>query len=361
MKKFNEYEVIIYKKKGAQAHSDKVVLKECITSISISKKEDTSTAEARVEIEYENVPKAIFAGGNHQIIDNFAKIEIYINKKIQFTGVIKCYTQDSESKIMSLTCHDMYYRLNNTLENEKKWYDVKATTIIQEICKMANLELHVLGGEDYLVKKLECSVGTTFHDIIYNLVETMYAKIRCGKDGIILLEYQYPPYIEEDHSLNRYDFEYISNRDLKKDNWGRDATRMKNIIQVKCNNKYTIYESPSMTKYLNGERWVEQCENPLATTEKLRQKVAGQKFLDMWRESTSINIEVVKGEIEQDLGKVIKLKSIYNYSGYYLVVGLDVSISSDGYFDTLQLRGMRDCRKVYTECKKIGQGFLKES
>lgn len=356
MKKFK---VVIYKKTGSQSFSnkneEKIILSQCITSIDINKKEDTSVGEATIKFQYENVDLANFGGGDKGIVDNFAKIEVWIENKIQFTGVIKRYSRNTETKIFTLFCHDMYYRMNNTCRKPIRWQNTKASQIISCVCRLAGLELKILGGEDYIVKILEIDIGTMFHDIISNLIETMHARIRCSKSGVILLEYQYPPYDEKYHERNHYDFYYKSDINIENDDSScRDATQMRNFLKISCEGKWILYEDEVMTKYLNGENWLETYENPLATTAALKFKVAGQKFLDMWRESTSISILPVVGDPEMDLGKIARVVS-KGYSGYYLIIGIDTSITDNGYTDTLQLRGMRDATKIYLRCKKVDE------
>lgn len=356
--------IIVYKKKGKGAFFNQekdcsLVLKECLTEINLNKKEDTSTAEATIKFQYENIPIANFAGGAKGIIDNFAKIQVLINDKIQFTGVIKRYVKNTETKIMTLYCHDLYYRMNNKCNKKLIWNQVYASNIIKDVCeKHAGLELKILGGEDYIVNKLECDVGTRYHDIIANLIQTMHCRIRCSKNGIILLEYQYPPYDEKYHEKNHYDFYYKTDINVSEDSTSsRDATCMYNLLKIICGNKWVLYEDEVMTTYLNGEYWLTEIENPLATTEALKFRVAGQKFLDFWRESTAINILPCTGNDEIDIGKVVKLMS-QGYSGYYLIIGIDTVVDSSGYRDTLQLRGMRDAHKIYRRCIKVSEGII---
>ncbi|HGG0418327.1 TPA: hypothetical protein ACJFE8_003132 [Clostridium sporogenes] len=356
--------VEFYKKNGYQAFengdANKITLEHCLVSVKINRTLTTPTAEATITAQYENLPTAIFAGGTQGIVDNFAQVKIYIEDVIQFTGVMKKYVYDVENKTIEMTCHDMYYRMLNLCDRELKFYNTTAADIISTVVSDAKCNFYRSGGTNYSVSKLECEIGTMYNDIINNLVETMHAKIRCAKNGTIILEDQYPPYDESNHENNHYDFEFDSQINLSNDKSSRDAGLLRNILKICCNDKYSIFESKAMTSYLNGERWIDVMDNPLATTEDLKRKMAGQKFLDMWRNSTDINIVPVKGIPTMDLGKVAKVSSKALYSGYYLIVGVSTEINADGYIDTLQLQGMRDKTKVYDQCIQIGSGRLKQ-
>ncbi|WP_243129277.1 XkdQ/YqbQ family protein [Hathewaya massiliensis] len=354
--------VEIYKKNGyrgfKEEDSDKLILEESLLNIRLSRSEGTPTGEAIVVAQYENLDTPLFGGGDKGIIDNFAQIKVYVNKKIQFTGVIKKYTYDTDQKTMELTCHDMYYRMLNSTDKELKFYNKTAVEIITTVAQEAGLNIVRTGGNDYVVPKLEVDIGTMFHDIIEAIVETMHAKIRATKDGTILLEDQYPAYDEVNHENNKYDFDLNTEYNIADDKAGRDASLMRNILKIVCNDKYTLFEDTSMTKYLNGERWVDTIENPLATTEALRKAVAGHKYLDMWRKSTGISIVPVAGTSEMDIGKIARVRSKGTYSGYYLIVGVDTEITADGYTDSLQLQGMRDKTTIYNIPTKIGSGSV---
>lgn len=354
--------VEVYKKNGYKGFkeddSNKITMEESLISIRMNRTESTPTAEATVVAQYENLPTAIFAGGDKGIVDNFAQIKIYVNKNIQFTGIIKNYTYNTDEKTIELSCHDMYYRMLNTTDKKLKWSNTKASQIISSVVSEAGLNLTITGGKDYIVPKLEIDIGTMYHDIISALVETMQARIRATKDGTILLSDQYPEYDEVHHENNKYDFTLDTEYNIASDNAGRDANLMRNILKIVCNDRYTMYEDTNMTKYLNGERWVDSIENPLATTELLRKAVAGYKFLDMWRNSTGISVVPTCGDDEMDLGKVARVKSKGTYSGYYLVVGVTTEISANGYDDSLQLQGMRNKHTIYNIPTKIGEGIV---
>lgn len=355
--------VEFYKKNGYRAFEEgdanKVILEHSLISVKINRSLDTPTAEATITAQYENLPTAIFAGGTQGIIDNFAQVKIYIDDVIQFTGVMKNYDYNTLDKTIEMTCHDMYYRMLNLCDKEVKFYNKTAADIISTVVSDAKCNFYRSGGTNYTVSKLECEIGTMYNDIITNLVETMYARVRARKDGTIVLEEQYPLYDESNHELYPYDYT-ITTSDLSSETASRNANLLRNILKICCNDEYSIFESKTMTSYLNGEKWVDIIDNPLATTQELKQKAAGHKFLDMWRGSTALNILPVKGTPNIDLGQVIKIVSNDRGNGWYLIIGINTEVSANTYTDTLQLQGMRDKRKVYDQCNLIGSGKLKQ-
>ncbi|EKS4343210.1 hypothetical protein [Clostridium sporogenes] len=356
--------VEFYKKNGYQAFengdANKITLEHCLVSVKINRNLTTPTAEATITAQYENLPTAIFAGGTQGIIDNFAQVKIYIEDVLQFTGVIKKYDYNTLDKTIEMTCHDMYYRMLNLCDKELKFYNKTAADIISTVVSDAKCSFQRSGGNNYTVSKLECEIGTMYNDIIGNLVETMYARIRANKNGAIILEEQYPAYNESNHEANHHDYVLSVDTNLSSETASRDSSLMRNILKICCNDKYSIFESKAMTSYLNGERWVDIIDNPLASTPLLKQKVAGYKFLDMWRESTSLNVVPVAGIPNIDLGQVVKLVNNQRGNGWYLIVGISTEINADTYLDTLQLQGMRDKTKVYDQCIQIGSGRLKQ-
>ncbi|MGU9539653.1 hypothetical protein ACQX0N_11880 [Clostridium tepidum] len=356
--------VVISKKNGYRAFEEgdasKITLEHSLVSVKINRTLTTPVAEAIVVAQYENLPTAIFMGGTQGIVDNFARIEIYIEGILQFTGVIKNYDYNTEQRTIELKCHDMYYRMLNMCSTPLKFNNMLATSIISNVVTNAKCNFHRSGGVDYTVPKLECDIGTMYHDIISNLVATMYARIRATKNGTIVLEDQYPTYTEGAWDENHFDYTVSSDTNLAQETASRDANLLRNILRIENNEEYTLFENESMTTYLNGEKWLDIIENPLATTEKLRQKVAGHRYLDMWRNSTSLAILPVAGIPTIDLGQVIRLISKSRGKGYYLVIGINTEISADKYTDNLQLQGMRDKRKVYNMAKIIGRGKVKQ-
>ncbi|AKA70128.1 hypothetical protein [Clostridium scatologenes] len=359
-----EYKIKIYKKNGYRAFSDKdediLILENSPVSIKINKSKSTSTNEAQIVAEFEHLPMASFQGGSNGIIDNFAKIEIYFNNKIQFTGVIKKYEYDELQKTVNLTCNDMIYRLLNVTDKTLNYENTTALAIIEDIVQKAGLTFYRKGGTNYPVNKLDINIGTTYLDIITSFLETIYGSIRAGKDGTILLEDQYPDYTEGGGDINHFDWTYTSDINNSSAIAGRDASLMKNLLKINCDKNYDIYEDPSMTSYLNNEKWLDFIENALANTQQKRKAVVGYKFLEMWRNSTPLTIIPTKGNEDVDIGQVVKLIRDNTLPGYYLLVGIDTEVSADGYSDTLQLQGMRDKRTIYEIPVLITSGIDKE-
>lgn len=356
--------VEIFKKSGYSSHStkdeDSVKLKNSLTSVRINKSRSTLTSEANISVQFQGLPLAEYQGGNEGIVDNFALIKVYVDEQVEFTGVIKSYNYDEESKIMELNCHDMSYRLLNATDEVIEFTNTTAVGVIQSLVTKVDLAFIRKGGTDYSISKLKIEEGTVYLDVIQSLLETMKASLRATKNGEILLEEQYPDYTEGAGDVNHFDWTYSDYKNTSSTNAGRDASLMRNILKIKCDKNYDKFEDPSMTSYLNGEKWYDTVENSLANTQVKRRAVAGYKFLDMWRNSTPLTTLPALGNKNIDLSQVVKLLREDTLPGYYLVVGVDTDISADNYQDSLQLQGMRDKRTIYEIPVLLSSGVEKE-
>lgn len=358
-----EFKVIVYKKKGYLAYGtediDKLILHDSLVSINISRNRDTPTSEATIVAQFEHLPMAEYQGGNTGIIDNFARMEIYFEQQVQFTGIIKKYNYDENERTITLTCHDMIYRLLNASTEPIAYTNITASGVIADLVSRAGLEFNIVGGTDYPIPELKIDEGTVFLDIIQNILETMHGIIKCRKDGVIELDEQYPDYVEGGGDVNHFDWTYKSNTNVSTATAGRDASQMHNILRITCENHYTKFEDKSMTSYLNGEYWyTPDIENAVANTQQKRKAVAGFRYLEMWRNSTPLTILPVSGQREHDMGQVVKLIRDGIPPGYYLVVGITTDLTADGFMDTLQLQGMRDKRTIYQIPTFIKEGII---
>ncbi|MEY7998601.1 hypothetical protein AB8U03_00045 [Clostridium sp. Mt-5] len=367
------YSITIYKKMGYVSYgtedADKITIINSLIDVKINRARDTQVTEATVIMEYEKLPLAAFQGGNSGIIDNYAHIEIYFDNVIQLSGVIKKYEYNEENKTITLNCHDMFYRLLNATDEDINYGVTTAVNVIADLVNRAGLNFYQEGGTNYSISSLKITEGTVYGDVIQSFLETMHAIIRCNKAGTIVLEDQYPPYIESGGDANHFDWVYKDSTNNSSDNAGRDATLMKNILKITCSVKiknedyiaFDKFEDPSMTSYLNGERWYEIIDNSLANTQEKRKAVAGWKYLEYWRKSTPLTVLPTLGNKNIDLGQVVKLLRDNTNPGYYLVVGIDTEVTGDGYTDTLQLEGMRDKTTIYEIPKLIASGVMKEA
>ncbi|MFC0905906.1 hypothetical protein ACFHWD_14615 [Clostridium sp. MT-14] len=369
-----DFRVEIYKKMGyvnyGTEDANKIIVRNSLVSIRINRARDTQVAEATIIMEYEKLPLAAFQGGTSGIIDNYARIEIWFDTVCQFSGVIKKYEYNEEDKTITLTCHDMFYRLLNVCDGEIKYGATTAADVIANLISRVGLSFHRSGGTNYSISNLTISDGTVFMDVIQNFIETMHASIRCGKSGTIYLEDQYPSYIEGGGDSNHFDWTYRDSSNNSSDNAGRDASLMKNVLKITCpvkieNKDYTAFdkfEDPTMTEYLNDERWYDIIDNPLANTQEKRKAVAGWQFLEYWRNSTPLTILPTAGNRDIDIGHIVKLLRDNADPGYYLVVGIDTEVNADnGYTNILQLQGMRDKTKIYELPKLLASGLIKEA
>lgn len=368
-----DFSIVVYRKKGYVSYgtedADKLTIKNSLISIKTNRNKDTQVTESTIVAEYEKLPLAAYQGGNTGIIDNFARIETYFGVIIQFTGVIKKYEYNETDKTITLTCHDMFYRLLNATNEDITYTDTTAVNVIADLVNRAGLTFHYAGGDNYSISNLKIVEGTVYADVIQSLLETMHASIRCNKSGVIVLDEQYPDYIEGGGDANHFDWTYKDNTNNASDIAGRDASLMRNILKITCDVKsgdknqtvYDKFEDPSMTEYLNGEKWYETLDNALANTQEKRKAVAGWKYLEYWRKSTPLNILPTAGNKDIDIGQVVKLLRDNTNPGYYLVVGVDAEVSADGYTDTLQLEGMRDKNTIYEIPVLLASGVIKEA
>lgn len=356
--------VEIFKKSGYSSHStkdeDTIKLKNSLTSIKINKSRSTLTSEANISVQFQGLPLAEYQGGNVGVVDNFALMKVYVDEEIEFTGVIKKYYYNEEDKIMNLNCHDMSYRLLNATDETIEFTNITAVGVIENLVYRVELPFIYTGGIDYSISNLKVEEGTVYLDVIQSLLETMQANIRATKSGEILLEEQYPDYTEGAGDANHFDWTYEDRENTASTNAGRDASLMRNVIKIKCGKNYDKFEEPSMTLYLNGEKWYDTIENQLANTQTKRKSVAGYKFLDMWRNSTPLTTLPALGNKYIDLSQIVKLVRDDTPPGYYLVVGVDTEINADNYQDTLQLQGMRDKRTIYQIPILLSSGVDKE-
>lgn len=365
-----DFRVEIYKKIGYVNYGDddasKIILRNSLASIRINRARSTQVSEATIVAEYEKLPLATFRGGNKGIIDNYARIEIWFADVCQFSGIIKKYEYNEDDKTITLTCHDMFYRLLNCAETDINYSNTTAANIIEALVIRVGLSFYRSGGTDYSVSNLKISEGTVFMDVIQQFIETMHANVRCNKHGTVILEDQYPPYIEGGGDKNHFNWTYTDKNNNSSDNAGRDASLMKNILKITCAVKNVTYfdkfEDISMTSYLNDERWYDIIDNALANTKQKRQAVAGWQFLEYWRNSTPLTVLPTIGNKDIDIGHVVKLLRDNIDPGYYLVVGIDSEINADnGYTNTLQLEGMRDKNLIYQNAKLLSSGTIKEA
>ncbi len=138
-----DFRVEIYKKKGyisyGTADADKIILRNSLVSIRINRAKDTQVSEATIIAEYEKLPIAAFQGGNSGIIDNFARIEIWFDVVCQFSGIIKKYEYNEQDKTITLTCHDMFYRLLNVCDGQIKYGATTAADVISDLVRRVGL------------------------------------------------------------------------------------------------------------------------------------------------------------------------------------------------------------------------------
>ncbi|WP_368488375.1 hypothetical protein [Clostridium sp. BJN0013] len=168
-----DFSIVVYRKKGYVSYgtedADKLTIKNSLVNIKTNRSKDTQVTESTIVAEYEKLPLASYEGGNTGIIDNFASIETYFDATVQFTGVIKKYEYNETDKTITLTCHDMFYRLLNATNEDITYTNTTAVNVIADLVNRAGLSFHYAGGDNYNISNLKIVEGTVYTDVIQSL------------------------------------------------------------------------------------------------------------------------------------------------------------------------------------------------
>ena len=134
-----DYRVEIYKKNTGE----KTEFKRTVLSLSIDRRLNMQTATANVVIDNgNNVDLFNFASGDG-IIDNYNPIKIYIDNKIQFTGIIKSYNVNENNKTIEISCSDINTKILKAIDDGNPYViynNIKATDMIKDLVSWAGIE-----------------------------------------------------------------------------------------------------------------------------------------------------------------------------------------------------------------------------
>lgn len=345
-----DYRVEIYKKNTGE----KTEFKRTVLSLSIDRRLNMQTATANVVIDNgNNVDLFNFASGDG-IIDNYNPIKIYIDNKIQFTGIIKSYNVNENNKTIEISCSDINTKILKAIDDGNPYViynNIKATDMIKDLVYRAGIGSVVIDidtSKDYIIKNLKIQYDTQISDVIDEALGTLEARARILKDGTFKVEKLYPDYKSSDVKNNiNYDWYYEDFIKISSASGKRNTETLYNRVLVRYNEKtYNVFEEPRMIEYLGGEKKFKEINSPLADTLEKRQIVANRFFLDSWRENTNLDAVGTKGNPNLDLGQIIRLK-LDNILGHYMTTGIKTDITSDGnYIDQISFDGMRENKNI---------------
>ncbi|BDR66734.1 hypothetical protein K144313037_p20080 (plasmid) [Clostridium tetani] len=339
----------------------KTTLKRIVLNIVIDRRIDMQTASATVVVQdvKSKVPSLYNFGYTDGIIANGNHIRIYISDKIQFTGIIRNFEIDDEAKTININCHDVGCKILRPIDGGVPYHafnNINATQLISNMAIKAGLGtpiFNIISSNNYAIKNLKMQYDVQMSDIIDEVLKTLEARARVLKDGTYKVEKLYPDYKASDvqNKIN-YDFYYEDFIIIGKANRKRGSETLYNRVLVRhANDKYNVFEDPSMVAYL-GYKNFKEIESPLGDTVDKRQKVASRFFLDCWRENSNVDIVATKGNPDLDLGKIVRIK-LNEMIGHYIVTGIRTELTPDGnYIDQISLDGMREVNNI----AKLGKG-----
>ncbi|WP_315114562.1 hypothetical protein [uncultured Clostridium sp.] len=341
-----DYRVEIYKKNTGE----KTEFKRTVLSLSIDRRLSMQTATANVAIDNGNNIDLFNFGSSGGIIDNYNTVKIYIDNKIQFTGIIKNYSINEDNKTIEISCSDMNVKLLKAIDDGQPYIiykNIKASNMIIDLAHRAGIDdvvIDIDATKDYIVKNLKIQYDTQISDVIDEALATLEARARILKDGTFKVEKLYPSYKASDVENNiNYNWYYDNFIKISSASGKRNTETLYNRVLVRYDVKnYTIFEEPKMIEYLGGEKRFKEVDSPLSDTLDKRQIVANRFLLDSWRENTNLDVVGTKGNADLDLGQIVRLK-LDNILGHYMVTGIRTELTSDGnYIDQIVLDGMRE-------------------
>ena len=342
-----DYRVDITDKDGV-----KTTLKRIVLNIVIDRRIDAQTASATVVVQdvIHNSKKLYSFTGIDGIIANGNKIEIYINDKIQFTGIVRNFEIDDEAKKININCHDIGCKILRPIDGGVPYHvfnNITATQLISDMAVKSGLGspiFNIINSNNYIIRNLKMQYDVQMSDIIDETLKTLEARARVLKDGTYKVEKLYPPYKSSDVANNtNYDWYYEDFIRIGKSNRKRGSETLYNRVLVRhANNIYNVFEDSSMISYL-GYINFKEIESPLGDTVDKRQKLASKFFLDCWRENSNIDIVATKGNPELDLGQIVKIALEGKRVGHYMIIGIRTELTNEGnYVDQISLDGMRE-------------------
>lgn len=291
------------------------------------------------------------------IIDNGNMIRIYINDKTQFTGIIRSYDYNEDNNTVSFTALDFSYRLTKNIDPVSSAYliyeNMPISEVITELIHHARINDIIINdsilAKDYTIQKMKVEYNTVYGDVLEKLLNPLYARYRCNKDGVIVIEDAYPPYNSGD-SEGDYTWKFDTSKNASSGDYKRDTTGLVNRLIVRAGNEYSIFECPYLKKYLNGEIFLNEIQEDLAYTNELRKNAASKYFREIMRKAKTFNTVPVSGNPDLEIGDVVRINYPNNkIEGSSLLTGYSTSISDEGYTNNIETDILVDDAFIFGE------------
>lgn len=329
------------------------VLHRLVQSVRIDRRLSSNVATANIDIFYAGFnPELILYqyggwGDDIPIIDNFNRVKIYIDRKIQFYGVIYNYSIDDENAVVHVTCQDMFYHLNRLVDCRipyLEYKDIYVFDMMKDLATkagMTTIQTLCERGENYVVSDLKIKYDTQVSDVFSDATATSNTRIRCLKNGDLAIEDMYHTYEVSDVPNNiNYEWDYSYIKKINSSDARRGADMLYNRLLVRFDGKnYNVYDAPVLFNYMCAENRFKEVETALGDTQEKRYRMANRTFRNDTRDMTTLTTDAVKGNPDLDLGHALRI-NLNNRVGHYMVTGISTAYSAEGYFDTIDIEGL---------------------
>ncbi|MBC2579999.1 hypothetical protein [Clostridium sp. DJ247] len=324
-----------------------------IESVNIDRRLSSNVATANIDMFYSGFNEDLVLyqyggwGDKIPILDNFNKIKIYIDNKVQFYGVIINYSIDDEKAVVHLSCQDMFYHLNRLVDCRVPYIEysnILVYDLLTDLAAKAGIPTTTVmteRGENYLVNNIKIKYDTQVSDVFADATATSNTRVRCLKTGELAIEDIYHTYEYSDVSSNiNYDFEYTYTKKIAFSEAKRGGDTLYNRLLVRFDDKtYNVYDNPTLFNYMCAENKFKEIQTTLGDTQEKRFRLANRAFRNDTRETTTLILNSVEGNPNLDLGQALRV-NLDSRIGHYMVVGISTSYSAEGYFDTIDIEGL---------------------
>lgn len=346
--------------------SSPYVFTRLIESVKIDRRLSSNVATADVDIFYAGFNEELIlyqyggSGDKIPIIDNFNRIKIIIDNKIQFWGIIINYSIDDEKNVINISCQDMFYHLNRLVDCRVPYIEYKDINVFDMLAHLAwragieETKVKAQRGENYHIDEIKIKYDTQVSDVFADATATSNTRCRCDKEGKLVIEDMYHTYETSDvpKKIN-YDYDYSYKVRISSSQARRGGDTLYNRLLVRFNSKtYNVYDNKILFNYMCGENKFKEIQTTLGDTQEKRFRLANRTFRNDTREITTLTLDTTEGNPDLDLGQALRV-NLDNRIGHYMVVGISTSYSASGYFDTIDIEGLLPTNSIYCE---LGDG-----
>jgi hypothetical protein len=337
-----------------------------VQSVKIDRRLSTNVATANVDIFYAGYNEELILfqyggwGDKIPLLDNFNRIKIYIDNKIQFCGIIINYNIDDEKAVVNISCQDMFYQLNRAVDCRVpyiQYQNIYVFDMLKDLAAKAGIAttlITTVRGENYHIDDIKIKYDTQISDVFSDAAATSNTRNRCLKTGELAIEDMYHTYEYSDVPNNtNYEFEYTYTKRINSSAARRGGETLYNRLLVRFNDKtYNVYDNPTLFNYMCAQNKFKEVQTTLGDTQEKRFRLANRTFRNDTREITTLTLDAVDGNPDLDLGMALRV-NLDNRIGHYMVVGISTSYSADGYFDNVDIEGLLPTN--YISCE-LGKG-----